>query len=356
MAISVLELDIEQLGEALQVHGLPAFRTTQIAQWVYEKGVCDVAAMTNLSKELRETLSREPNQLEVLTSKIVSRADSADGTIKLLLEYADGERIECVLIPTQQRATACLSTQVGCAMGCKFCASGMEGFKRNLSSGEILQQVIHLQQAGERRVSHVVFMGMGEPLANYGATVAAVKALNDPDRFNISARHITVSTVGLPTAIRRLATEELPITLAISLHAPNDVLRRQLIPLANRYSISDIIDAATMFYESRHREITLEYVLLGGVNDTPVCAEALAQIAHRLRCSVNLIRYNPVPSLPYVRPTQAAVKNFVDRLNKHGVNVHMRRSRGLDAQAACGQLRRSARQCEDSDDETSQDE
>ena len=335
--INVLELTIDQLKAAFAELGQPAFRATQVADWVYRKGAVDAEAMTNLPPMLR-------SELTVCDSRVAARTDSTDGTVKLLLELADTQRIECVMIPTDNRATACVSTQVGCAMGCKFCASGQLGVTRNLTSGEILQQVLHLAQVAGTRISHVVFMGMGEPLANYEATLAAIRALNDPLRFNISARNITVSTVGIPKAIRRLAGEDLPITLSISLHAPNDALRRELIPTAERYTIDELIAAAELLFKARGREITLEYLLLGGVNDTNVCAEALAQIAHRLRCSVNLIRYNPVPDLPYRRPATAVVQAFAQRLTKRGVNVHTRRSRGLDADAACGQLRRRLEQ------------
>jgi 23S rRNA (adenine2503-C2)-methyltransferase len=210
---------------------------------------------------------------------------------------------------------------------------------RNLTASEILQQVLHLQQASDTRVSHVVFMGMGEPLANYDATVGAIRSLIDPRKFNISARRVTVSTVGLPSQIRRLAREDLPITLAISLHAPNDALRRQLIPSAEQFGLEEIIGAAQEFFEARKREITLEYTLLSGVNDTNVCATALVGIAKRLRCNVNLIRYNPT-SLAFKRPTSGAIVSFAARLEKAGVNVQIRRSRGQDVTAACGQLKR----------------
>jgi 23S rRNA (adenine2503-C2)-methyltransferase len=346
--ISVLDKTIEEIKAAITALGQPAYRADQLADWVFKKGVGDPAAMTNLPPAMR-------GQVAVLTSKVAARTDSEDGTIKLLLEYADGQRIECVLIPTETRATACLSTQVGCNMGCSFCASGADGMARNLTAGEILQQILHLQQAmneharadlsmAPRKVTHVVFMGMGEPLANYENTLAAVRAIVDPLRLGVSARHVTISTVGIPRAIRRLAGEDLPVTLAISLHAPNDILRRQLIPLAERFTIEEILSAAQYLFEARGREVTLEYVLLGGVNDTPVCAEALGKIAHRVRCNVNLIRYNPVPDLPYERPTQAAVHAFVLRLERAGVNVHVRKSRGIDASAACGQLRRATGQ------------
>ncbi len=333
--IDVLDVTLEELKAALAGAGQPAYRADQVFDWVFRKGVIAPAAMANLPPALRR-------QLQVQTCTVAQRQDSADGTIKLLLEFPDGQRIECALIPTEQRATACVSTQAGCAMGCTFCASAIGGLSRNLISGEIIQQVLCLQQAAGRRVTHVVFMGTGEPLANYVQTVKTVRAIVDPERLNISARHVTVSTVGLPSAIRRLAKEDLPVTLAISLHAPNDALRRQLIPAAKRFTIDEVIEAAGEFFASRHREVTLEYIMIGGVNDTMVCAEALSQIARRIRCSVNLIRYNLVAELPYKPSSSAAVRGFVARLERRGVNVQVRRSRGQDIAAACGQLRRQA--------------
>jgi len=226
-------------------------------------------------------------------------------------------------------------------MRCSFCASGLGGLQRNCSSGEMLQQLLHLQNSCRTKVTNVVFMGMGEPLANYDQTVRAIEALTDLKRFGISARKITVSTIGLPDRIRQLSRLREPFTLAISLHAPNDQLRGKLIPEASSVPIRQIISAAREFYESRHREITLEYLLLSGVNDSLNCAEELAEISSQLRCNVNLIPYNPVPELPYDRPSPITVKAFADRLSKKGVNVHIRRPRGVDIAAACGQLRRS---------------
>jgi len=335
MPLDVLEMTIEQLRQAVVAAGHEPYRAKQIADWVYRKGATDPAKMTNLPARLI-------SELHVLTSRIVDRAESADGTTKLLLELEDGHRIETVLIPTEKRATACLSTQAGCAMKCGFCATGIGGLERNLTAGEMLQQLMHLQNASGRRITNVVFMGMGEPLANYDATVAAIRAIIDAERFGISARSVTVSTIGLPKQIRRLAAEGLPITLAISIHAPNDALRRNIIPAAGRTPLKEILAAAEDFYKSRKREITLEYLLLSGLNDSSLCAEALARIARRIRCNVNLIRYNPVESLPYARPTQAATKAFADRLSRRGVNVHVRQSKGLDISAACGQLTRRA--------------
>ena len=330
-----LEMTIDEVKASLRAAGAQPFRADQLADWVYRKGVTDAAAMSNLPAALTRGLS-------VLTSRIAGRADSTDGTIKLLIELHDGEHIECVMIPTAGRATACVSTQVGCAMRCGFCASGADGFRRNLTSGEILEQLLHLRQAGGRAITNVVFMGIGEPLANYDATVSAVRAIIDPQRFGISARRVTVSTVGLPKQIRRLAAEDIPVTLAISLHAFNDALRRQIIPAAAGAPMEDILAAAEEFYRSRKRELTLEYVLLGGLNDTNLCADGLARVAGRLRCNVNLISYNPAETAaqsPYSRPSQASARAFLQRLRRKGVNVHLRQSRGLDAAAACGQLR-----------------
>ena len=335
MKLNMLDMTIDELRAAAADAGLRAYRAKQLADWVYRKAVTDPANMTNLPPEVAEHFA-------ILTSRVAGTSVSSDKTVKLLLELHDGERVETVLIPTKDRATACLSTQAGCGFACRFCASGIGGLKRNLSAGEILEQILHLQQACDVRVSNVVFMGAGEPLANYEATVAAIRAIVDPARFGLSARRVTVSTVGLPEQIRRLAREDLAITLAISLHAPNDALRRELMPAAAKYPLAEIVSAAEEFYASRKREVTLEYVLLGGVNDTNVCAEALAMLAKRLRCNVNLVRYNPVEPSAFEPPTTVAVQAFAGRLRRRGINTHVRRSRGADADAACGQLRAAA--------------
>ena len=335
----VLDMTVGELTAEIQRLGLPAYRARQIGTWLWQKGVTDFGEMTDLPAELRPRLAGE---MTIRSAQVADQRLATDGTRKLLLQLHDDESVETVGIPAGKRTTACVSTQVGCAMGCKFCATGLDGLRRNLSAGEIVEQVFHVQRAMRRRVTNVVFMGMGEPLANYGATVAAVRALIDPHRLGISGRRVTVSTVGLPRQIRRLASERLPITLAISLHAPSDALRRELIPAAARWPLADVIAAAERFYDSRHREVTLEYVLLSGVNDGKLCAEALSKIARRLRCNVNLIGYNPIPVPAYERPSDEAMAAFADRLACRGVNVHVRRPRGSDVAAACGQLRRSA--------------
>ncbi|MFP4355323.1 MAG: 23S rRNA (adenine(2503)-C(2))-methyltransferase RlmN [Phycisphaerae bacterium] len=336
MRIELLSLTPGQLRGLLESLDEPAFRAEQILDWVWKKRVGSIEQMSNLSDDLRAKLAA---CCTLRSARLVDRHDSRDDTTKLLLELADGQSTETVLIPTEHRATACVSTQVGCAMGCRFCASGLDGLVRDMTAGEIIEQILHLSEQTGRTVTNVVFMGMGEPLANFAATVEAVHAIVDPQRLGLSARHVTISTVGLPAAIRRLGQLQLPITLAISLHAPNDALRQELIPLARQISIDEIISACQEFYQTCHREITLEYTLLAGVNDSYDCADQLARLSRRLRCNVNLIRYNPVATLPYQPPPDKAVEAFARRCRDGGANVQVRRSRGTGSAAACGQLR-----------------
>ena len=248
------------------------------------------------------------------------------------------------MIPTDNRSTACLSSQVGCPVGCRFCASGLEGLEGNLSAGRIVEQAWRLSRLpGVKRLTNIVFMGMGEPLANDKAVRSAIKVLNADWGLGISARKITVSTVGLPAAIRRFADFELPVTLALSLHAPNDDLRREIIPWAEYSTVAELLDACGEYYERSHREITLEYILLGGVNDQPEHARELAEVAGRLRSNINLIRYNEVDGLPFSRPRSDDVHRFQATLRGKGINAHIRASRGRDIAAACGQLRHERR-------------
>lgn len=265
--------------------------------------------------------------------------------------HAD-RQTECVMIPAlgsaehdTDRRTACVSSQVGCPVGCRFCASGLGGLDANLSAGRIVEQVWRLQQLpGVGRISNVVFMGMGEPLSNFAAVTKSVRTLTSPWGLNISARKITISTVGLPKYIERLATElDLPVTLALSLHAPNDELRRQLIPWAEYTTIEELLGSCSKWFEKTGREITLEYTLLGGVNDSAACAEQLAKVARTLRANINLIRYNEVKGVPYKRPRDEDVIAFQGILRGHRLNAHIRASRGRDIAAACGQLRHEAR-------------
>ncbi len=329
----------DSLKRLLESWGQPSYRVSQLLQWVYERRVTRFDEMTNLPKGLREKLAQH---MPVFRSTVARRQESNDGTIKLLLGWPDGATTECVLIPDRDRWTACISTQVGCPVGCLFCASGLDGLERQLSPGEIVEQTMRLQAlvGADAALSNVVFMGLGEPLANYDATVHGIRTLNAPWGRGIGARKITVSTVGLPKQIRRLADEGLQVTLALSLHAPETELRARLIPWAKRVTIESLIDAANYFFERTGREVTLEYILLGGTNDDPGYAHQLARVAHSIRCNINLIAYNPVEGLPYRRPNDEAVSKFVEILRRRGITPHVRRSRGRDIDGACGQLRR----------------
>ncbi len=320
--------------------GWPAFRGRQVRSWVYDKLVADASRMSNLSKADQDRLS---DNVEFATAEVTRNQLSGDGTLKLLLTWPDGSNAETVMIPDADRRTACISSQVGCPVGCKFCASGVNGARGNLSAAQIVEQVYALNTilgASRQRITNIVFMGMGEPLANYNNVMAAVRILHDPQCLNLGARRMTISTVGVPLKIRQLAEEELPINLAISLHAPSESLRKQLIPWAEHFSLDEILDAARYYFERTGREITLEYILLSGVNDQPWHARQLVTVCRTLRANVNLIRYNPVQGLPFARPRSQDVAAFQEILREGGVNAHVRKSRGQDIDAACGQLRR----------------
>ena len=337
-------LDAAGFDAAVTAWGWPRFRAQQVRDWVYGKLVADPAKMTNLSKADREALA---GRVDFGTAELAAHQRSADGTQKLLLTWAGADgaaaNAETVMIPDADRRTACVSSQVGCPVGCRFCASGMNGVKGNLTAAQIVEEVYRLnlvlQPLGER-VTNVVFMGMGEPLANYANVMQAVRVLHDPKCFNLGARRITISTVGVPPKMRELAGEALPLNLALSLHAPNEPLRKELIPWAEHFALDDILDACRHYFDRTGREITLEYILLSGVNDRPEHARQLARLCKTLRANVNLIRYNEVEGLPYLRPKSDDVVRFQEILRGAGVNAHVRKSRGRDIEAACGQLRR----------------
>lgn len=337
----LFDLSEDQLRALLEEWNQPRFRAKQLLEGIYTQGHRTYESLSTLPKALRGRLAKD---LPLLTSTIVQRQESPDGTTKLLLRWADGATSECVLIPDAERRTACISTQVGCPVGCVFCASGIGGLQRQLLAGEIVEQVVRVrdQCEGDDRLSNIVFMGLGEPLANYDATLRAIRTINADWGLGIGARKITVSTVGLPAPMRRLADEGLQVTLALSLHAPNDDLRRRIIPWAERVAIDTLVDSCRYYFDRTGREVTLEYILLGGLNDQPQHARELAQVARQMRSNVNLIAYNPVAGLPYLRPTQEDVVRFLALLRDRGINAHVRRSRGLDIDAACGQLRRRA--------------
>jgi 23S rRNA (adenine2503-C2)-methyltransferase len=329
-----------EFDAALSEWGWPAFRARQVRQWVYEKGILDPSQMSNLSQADRQRLAEG---VELASATLTRRQDSRDGTQKLLLTWPNGASAETVMIPDGPRRTACVSSQVGCPVGCAFCASGLNGVKGNLTAGQIVEQIIQLNQLlkprGER-ITNVVFMGMGEPLANYANVMRAVRILHDPGCLNLGARRLTISTVGVPEKMRELGREQLPINLAISLHAPSEALRKRLIPWAEHFALDEILAAARDYFRQSGREITLEYILLSGVNDRPEHARELASVCRTLRANVNLIRYNEVQGLAFKRPRGEDVVAFQEILRQAGVNAHVRKSRGRDIDAACGQLRR----------------
>ncbi|MDO8684324.1 MAG: 23S rRNA (adenine(2503)-C(2))-methyltransferase RlmN [Armatimonadota bacterium] len=325
-----------ELREFCEELNCPAFRGKQIAGWLYKKGVSHIDEMANLPKSLISKL----NETATLSrSRIVAETTASDGVRKFLLELADGERIESVLLPYSDRLTACVSTQVGCAAGCAFCASAGLGLIRNLSAGEIVDQILTLQAQSGERITNVVYMGVGEPLLNYGNVVKSVRLLNE--EVGISARQITVSTIGVIPRILKLAEEKLQITLAVSLHAPDDELRGNLIPLAGKYPLRELLRACRAYSETTGRRVTIEYMLLAGVNDSPHQAQRLVSLLKGMLCNVNLIPYNPVPNLAYKRPETKRVTAFREVLEQAGITVTQRFERGDNIAAACGQLRRS---------------
>ncbi|MDR7429187.1 MAG: 23S rRNA (adenine(2503)-C(2))-methyltransferase RlmN [Armatimonadota bacterium] len=316
----------------------PPYRGRQLARWIHGRGARSFEAMTDLPASLRRRLAEEAR---LATLRVLRRTTSADGsTTKYLLACEDGSTVESVWMRyADGRRSACVSTQVGCGMGCTFCATGLSGFGRNLTAGEITDQVHVMQHDQGERVTHVVFMGMGEPLANLDASVRAVRLLNAAYGLRVGVRRITVSTVGLVPQIRRLAQLRLGCTLAVSLHAPDDELRSQLVPINRRYPIRDLLEACQEYTALTGRRVTFEYVLLEGVNDTPDHARRLAERLQGLLAHVNLIPWNPVPSLPYRRPGPERVRQFARIVRAKGVPVTVRVERGVDILAACGQLR-----------------
>jgi 23S rRNA (adenine2503-C2)-methyltransferase len=325
------------LESALEAGGHPRFRARQIFRWIYRRGVTDVAAMTDLPVALRTSLRAG---FTLGTPAIAQRETSVDGTEKFLLRLADGRHIESVFIPDTPAMTFCLSTQVGCAMACAFCLTGKMGLLRNLTAGEITGQVRVLADALQMRDAafNIVLMGMGEPLHNYDNTMAALRILTDEHGFAMSPRRITLSTVGLLPALEQLAKEPVMPNLAISLHAPTDATRGELVPLNKKYGVADIIEACQRFPVRARSRITFEYVLLAGVNDSPADARALATLLAGVKSKVNVIPLNAAAGIPFERPSDEAIDRFARVLSERGVIVSVRKSRGRDIRAACGQL------------------
>jgi 23S rRNA (adenine2503-C2)-methyltransferase len=338
MKLALSNLNKTDLADKL---GLKPFQGRQLFQWIHQKKVFDFSAMTNLSKELRERLEAEAvaSQLELVEMQV----SQLTGTKKALFRLHDGETIESVLIRDKKRATICVSSQVGCALKCDFCATGLAGFTRNLSPGEIAEQVLYMlrDENIEDRTPNIVYMGMGEPMRNYDNVMASIRLLMDDDGVGIGARKITVSTVGEVKEIERFTGEEWQVRLSVSLHAANNELRSRLVPLNRKYPLERLHEALRIYTERAERQLTFEWTMLNGINDTPECARELLEYCRGLKVSINLIPWNPVSGLPYAPSPMAACMRFQKILENGGLTVTVRREKGQDIDAACGQLRRT---------------
>ncbi|MCT6924057.1 23S rRNA (adenine(2503)-C(2))-methyltransferase RlmN [Metasolibacillus sp.] len=340
---SIYSLRPDELQNWLVENGEKAFRAGQIFDWLYHKRVKTFEEMSNLSKSLREKLSAN---FALTTLSTIIQQESKDGTIKFLFQLQDGYSIETVLMRHDYGNSVCVTTQVGCRIGCTFCASTLGGLKRHLLAGEIVEQVVKVQQAldeVEERVSHIVIMGIGEPFDNYDAMMNFLKVINDEKGLNIGARHITVSTSGIVPKIYDFANEQLQINFALSLHAPNQELRQKLMPIARAYKLEQLMESIRYYTQKTGRRVSFEYGLFGGENDSVEHAEELAKLIKGIKCHVNLIPVNYVPERNYVRTPRNQIFDFEKTLKKHGINVTIRREHGSDIDAACGQLRAKER-------------
>lgn len=333
------DLNVKEWKEWLKSQGEKEFHARQILEWIYQKGVLSWQEMSNLSKELRDKLAAH---FRLPALELVRVTESTDlETFKFLWRLRDKQLVESVLICSGPRRTVCVSSQVGCPAKCAFCASGQQGFFRNLRPTEILEQVLQINQwlaPKNERVSHVVFMGMGEPLKNYESVVKAIHLLSDPEYLNISQRRITLSTVGIVDGIRRLSLEGLKVNLVLSLHAPNQHIRKKIIPYARKYPLEDILAAMDEYAQKTKRDITYEYTLIAGINDHPDHALELAHLLKGKQCTVNLIPYNPVPGVKLNRPDKKTIKQFRSVLFGSRIVNTCRYTKGVDIAAACGQL------------------
>jgi 23S rRNA (adenine2503-C2)-methyltransferase len=336
MKLNIKDLSLAEFAAHLEELAQPSYRAQQIWQWLFQKGVTSFAEMTNLSASLRRQLDEG---FEISRLRLVRRSEARDGTVKFLFGLGDGERIESVLIPEPKRLTLCISTQAGCGFGCAFCATARMGLKRNLRASEIIDQVLAARAlGGGRRITHIVLMGMGEPLANYTETLNALHVMIDSSwGLGFSPRRVTLSSVGLIPQIRKLM-EETRVNLAISLHAATDEVRSRLMPVNRKYSLSELIDCCRSLPLPRRKRITFEYVLLRGVNDSVEDAQNLCELLHGIRCKINVIPFNPHPGSGFERPTDAEIERFQQVLQQRGLQINVRRPRGDDIQAACGQL------------------
>jgi 23S rRNA (adenine2503-C2)-methyltransferase len=343
MTANLLDFDLEGLAAFVESLGEKRFRATQLFRWIHQRGAKDFAEMTDLAKSLRGKLATSA-RIEGLS--VISQHESSDGTIKWLFDVGGGDAVEAVFIPEDDRGTLCVSSQAGCAVGCRFCSTGHQGFSRNLSAGEIVAQLWFAEhflrkhlKTEERVISNVVMMGMGEPLQNYSALVPALRTMLDDHGYGLSRRRVTVSTSGVVPMMDRLG-EDCPVALAVSLHAPNDRLRDDLVPLNRKYPVAELLEACLRYLEHAPRDfITFEYCMLDGVNDTPEHArELVALVKNRVQCKLNLIPFNPFPQSGLTRSPHNRVVSFAKILSDAGIVTTVRKTRGDDIDAACGQL------------------
>lgn len=338
--VNLFGLAEEELTSLVESLGVQGYRARQIMHWLYRKGASALSRMTDLPASFRDELA-EVSTVSLPTA--IEWQQSADGTRKFLFQLEDGLTIESVLIPDGKRLTACISSQAGCGIGCPFCATALGGLQRNLRTHEIVGQFVAMQRLTGERITNVVMMGMGEPLANYREVLRAIRLMIHPLGCGIGQRHITLSTSGVVPGIQRLSQEGLQIGLAVSLHAPNDALRNFLVPLNRKYPIAPLLSACREYALATGRRITMEYVLIDGVNDTPALARELAALLEGLNCLVNLIPLNPVEGTGFRRPAPSRVNAFAETVRSLGVAVTVRREMGTEIDAACGQLRRAHR-------------
>lgn len=338
----IASYSFEELQEEMLAIGEKGFRSRQIYSWIHEKLVDDFEEMTNLPKTLRQKLE---SAYEIRRVEMEKRQISKiDGTNKFLFCLKDGNMVESVLMKYKHGNSVCISSQVGCRMGCRFCASTLDGLERNLTPSEMLRQVYQIQKITGEKVSNIVIMGTGEPLDNYDNFLKFIHMVSDEHGLNISQRNITASTCGIVPNIRRLAEEKLQITLALSLHGSNQEKRRSLMPVANKYELHEVLEACDYYFEKTGRRITFEYSLVHGVNDTPEDAKELMGILKDRNCHLNLIPVNPIKERNYEKPDKKSAENFKNKLEKNGINVTIRREMGSDIDGACGQLRRKTMQ------------
>lgn len=334
----IKSLNFKELQEYMLSIGEKKFRAKQVYEWLHQKQVQSFVEMTNLSKDLQKKLEEQAG-LTVL-EPVEVQVSKLDGTRKYLFRLEDGNVIESVLMKYKHGNSVCISSQVGCRMGCRFCASTLDGLVRGLTPGEMLEQIYRIGQDVGERISNVVVMGTGEPLDNYENLIKFIEILTDENGLHISQRNLTVSTCGIVPKMRELADRKLQITLALSLHASNQEKRKELMPVANKYEISEVLDACRYYFEQTGRRITFEYSLVGGVNDTEEDAKELSGLIRGMNCHVNLIPVNPVKERDYVQSNQQVILNFKNKLEKNGINVTIRREMGRDIDGACGQLRK----------------